>query len=437
MSARRRPAAALLGFAWTCAAPLALAAPSLPVAQTKVDAEVQSLIPGLETLYQEIHAHPEIAFHETRSAALLTHQMRRLGFTVTEGVGGTGLVAIYENGPGPTILVRTELDALPMKEATGLPYASQDPTADHSCGHDLHMAIWVGTAATLLEFKSAWHGRLMFIAQPAEETVSGAKAMLADGLYTRFGKPDYALALHVDNEAAGHLVLKPGTFSSAVDNLQITFKGRGAHGSMPSESIDPIVMAAHFVTDVQSIVSREKNAAEFGVITVGSFQAGTAANIIPDNAVLQLTLRSYDPQVRSVLLEGVKRTAAATATMANAPAPEVVVTSGSAAIANDPALTARTAAILQKLSGSDVEVRPANGEPLSASEDFPEFTAGGIPSVYYTLGAYDPKALAQDKASGTPVPVNHSPLFAPAMEPTISVGIRAMTYAVINLLHGR
>jgi amidohydrolase len=289
----------------------------------------------------------------------------------------------------------------------------------------------------LLEFKSAWHGRLMFIAQPAEETVSGAKAMLADGLYTRFGKPDYALALHVDNEAAGHLVLKPGTFSSAVDNLQITFKGRGAHGSMPSESIDPIVMAAHFVTDVQSIVSREKNAAEFGVITVGSFQAGTAANIIPDNAVLQLTLRSYDPQVRSVLLEGVKRTAAATATMANAPAPEVVVTSGSAAIANDPALTARTAAILQKLSGSDVEVRPANGEPLSASEDFPEFTAGGIPSVYYTLGAYDPKALAQDKASGTPVPVNHSPLFAPAMEPTISVGIRAMTYAVINLLHGR
>jgi amidohydrolase len=303
MSARRCRAAALLSLAWTCATPIALAAPSLPVAQTKVDAEVQTLILGLETLYQEIHEHPEIAFHETRTAAVLAHQMRRLGFTVTEGVGGTGLVAIYENGRGPTMLVRTELDALPMKEATGLPYASQDPTADHSCGHDLHMAIWVGTAATLLEFKSAWHGRLMFIAQPAEEAVSGAKAMLADGLYTRFSKPDYALALHVDNEAAGHLVLKPGTFSSAVDNLQITFKGRGAHGSMPSESIDPIVMAAHFVSDVQSIVSREKNAAQFGVITVGSFQAGTAANIIPDNAVLQLTLRSYDPQVRSVLLE--------------------------------------------------------------------------------------------------------------------------------------
>jgi len=433
----RRLAMALLAGAGSCAAPLALAAPALPVAQTKVDTEVRTLVPGLETLYQEIHEHPEIAFHETRTAAVLAHQMRRLGFTVTEGVGGTGLVAIYENGAGPTVLVRTELDALPMTEATGLPYASQEPMADHSCGHDLHMAIWVGTAATLLEFKSAWHGRLMFIAQPAEETVAGAKAMLADGLYTRFRKPDYALALHVDNEAAGHLVLKPGTFSSAVDNLQITFKGRGAHGSMPSESIDPIVMAAHFVSDVQSIVSREKNAAQFGVITVGSFQAGTAANIIPDNAVLQLTLRSYDPQVRSVLLEGAKRTAAATASMANAPAPEVLVTSSSAAIDNDVALTARTAAILQKVAGGDLEVRPADGAALSASEDFPEFTTGGIPGVYYTLGAYDPKVLARDKASGTPVPVNHSPLFAPAMEPTISVGVRAMTYAAMNLLRGR
>src|SRR5580658_1037269 len=209
MSDLTRTLAALLGVAGVCAAPGALAATSLPVAPAKIDAEIQTLLPGLETLYQEIHQHPEIAFHETRTAAVLAHQMQRLGFTVTEGVGGTGLVAIYENGPGPTVLVRTELDALPMTEATGLPYTSQDPTADHSCGHDLHMALWVGTAATLLEFKSAWHGRLMFIGQPAEETVSGAKAMLADGLYTRFGKPDYALALHVRNSAAGHLLLKP------------------------------------------------------------------------------------------------------------------------------------------------------------------------------------------------------------------------------------
>jgi hippurate hydrolase len=429
--------AVLLGSAWLGTTPAAPAATSLPVAPVKVDAEVQTLLPGLETLYQEIHEHPEIAFHETRTAAVLAHQMRRLGFTVTEGVGGTGLVAIYENGPGPTVLVRTELDALPMTEATGLPYASQDPSADHSCGHDLHMATWVGTAATLLEFKSAWHGRLMFIAQPAEETVSGAKAMLADGLYSRFGKPDYALALHVRNSAAGHLILKPGTWTSAVDNVQITFKGRGAHGSMPSESIDPVVMAAHFVTDVQSVISREKNAAQFGVITVGSFQAGTVANIIPDTAVLQLTLRSYDPKVRSLLLDGVKRTAAATAAMANAPAPEVTMTASSAAVENDPALTARTGALFQRLFGADVELQPADAEPISASEDFSEFGSTGVPSMDYTLGAYDPKVLAEDQVKGVPVPVNHSPLFAPAMEPTISVGVKAMSYAVLDLLQRR
>lgn len=436
MSVATRPVTIALGFALAWAASLALAAPTLPVAPARLGAQVQTLIPGLETLYQEIHEHPEIAFHETRTAALLAHQMRRIGFTVTAGVGGTGLVAIYENGPGPTVLVRTELDALPMTEATGLPYASQDPTADHSCGHDLHMAIWVGTAATLLQFKTSWHGRLMFIAQPAEETVSGAKAMLADGLYTRFPKPDYALALHVSNAPAGHLLLKPGTWTSAVDNLRITFKGRGAHGSTPSESIDPIVMAAHFVSDVQSIVSREKNAAEFGVITVGSFQAGTAANIIPDHAVLQLTLRSFTPQVRTLLLDGVRRTAAAAA-MAKAPPPEILVTDSATAVENDPTVTARTAAIFQRLFGADVQVLPANAEPLAASEDFSQFETAGVPALDYSLGAYDPKVLAEDKASGTPVPANHSPLFAPAMEPTIQVGVRAMSYAVMNLMQGR
>ncbi len=429
--------AALLAVTGACAGPVALAAGPLPVPTSKVDTQVQSLLPGLETLYQEIHEHPEIAFHETRTAAVLAHQMQRLGFTVTEGVGGTGLVAIYENGPGPTVLVRTELDALPMTEATGLAYASQDPTADHSCGHDMHMAIWVGTAATLLEFKSTWHGRLMFIGQPAEETVSGARAMLADGLFTRFGKPDYALTLHVRNSPAGHLMLKPGTWSSAADSVEITFKGRGAHGSMPSESIDPVVMAAHFVTDVQTIISREKNAAQFGVITVGSFHAGTAANIIPDTAVLQLTLRSYDPKVRALLLDGVRRTAAATAAMANAPAPGIVVTASAAAVQNDPALTARTASLFERVFGADVEVRAAEADPISASEDFSEFGAAGVPSMDYTLGSYDPKVLAEDQAKGIPTPVNHSPLFAPAMEPTISVGVKAMSYAVLDLLQRR
>jgi amidohydrolase len=435
----RRRSGALLAFAFSCAAPVVLAAPALPVAPAKLDAEVQTLIPGLETLYQEIHAHPEIAFHETRTAALLAHQMRRLGFTVTEGVGGTGLVAIYENGPGPTVLVRTELDALPMTEATGLPYASQDPTAAHSCGHDLHMAIWVGTAATLLQFKSAWHGRLLFIAQPAEETVAGAKAMIADNLYARFGRPDFALALHVSNSPAGQLMLKPGTLTTALDNLRITFKGRGAHGSMPSASIDPVVMAAHFVTDVQSIVSREKNPAEFGVITVGSFHAGTAPNIIPDQAVVELTMRSYSPQIRSLLLDGARRTALATAAMANAPQPEILVTAGASSVENDPVITARIGALFQGLFGSNLDLEPAYGQPLSASEDYPEFLNGDVPvpSLFFELGAYDPKVIAADKASGTPVPTNHSPLFAPVMEPTIQVGVRAMSYAVMNLLHSR
>jgi metal-dependent amidase/aminoacylase/carboxypeptidase family protein len=377
--------AALLGIALACAAPLSLAAPSLPVAPAKLEAEVQTLIPGLETLYQEIHQHPELAFHETRTAAVLAHQMRRLGFTVTEGVGGTGLVAIYENGPGPTVLVRTELDALPIKEATDLPYASQDPTADHSEGHDLHMAIWVGTAATLLQFKSRWQGRLMFVGEPAAETLSGARAMLADGLYTRFSKPDYALTLHVQNSAAGHLMLKPGTWSDAIDYLQIRVNERDA----------------------------------------------------ADLAVLQLALRSVDSQVRASLLDGIRRAAADAAVMAKAPPPEVVVTDSTAAVENDPALTARTATIFQRLFGDDVEVQAADAEPAAATDDFSEFGTSGVASIDYSLGSYDPKVLKQDKVSGTPVPANGSQLFAPATEPTISVGVRAMSYAVINLLQRR
>lgn len=426
----------LVGAAVFGATPLAWAAPPLPVPPVRVDAEVQALLPGLETLYKDIHQHPETAFHETRTAALLVHQMQQLGFTVTQGVGGTGLVAIYENGPGPTVLVRTELDALPMTEATGLPYSSLDPKAAHSCGHDMHMAIWVGTAATLVSFKSAWHGRLMFIGQPAEEIVSGAKAMMADGLYSRFGKPDYALALHIHPLPAGRVVLKPGAWTAAVDNLEITFKGRGAHGSVPSESIDPIVMASHFVTDVQSIISREKNAGEFGVVTVGSFQAGTVENIIPDKAVLKLTLRSFSAPVRSVLVEGVKRTANAVASMANAPVPDIVETTSSAAVQNDPALTARTAALFRRV-GADVELESPEAAPNSASEDFSVYAVPGVIALDYVLGSYDPAVLAKYKASGTPVPINHSPMFAPAMEPTIPSGIRDMAYAVMDILSAR
>jgi len=297
----------------------------------RIDASLERNYPHLDALYKDIHAHPELAFQESRTAALLAGEMRKLGFEVTEHVGGTGVVAIYRNGAGPTVLVRTELDALPMEEKTGLPYASHaqqtldgKPTfVDHSCGHDSHMSWWVGTAAALVGMKDQWKGTLFFVGQPAEETISGAKAMLADGLFTRFPKPDVGFAAHVGPEPLGEVDIKDGVVSSASDSIQIVFHGRGAHGSMPDRSIDPIVMGANFVTGVQDVVSRQKDPKEFGVVTVGSFQAGTVENIIPDSATLKLTLRSYSPTVRKLLVDGVERTATATAAMSGAPPPDI------------------------------------------------------------------------------------------------------------------
>jgi len=416
---------------------------SLPVDLARLDAQVSKLYPRLETLYKDIHSHPELGFHEVRTAALLAKEMRQLGFEVTEKVGGTGLVAIFKNGNGPTVMVRTELDALPMQEKTGLPYASTVTAAPweggttavmHACGHDIHMAAWIGTAASLVALKDNWHGTLMFVGQPSEETVSGAKAMLADGLFTRFPKPDMGFALHDSNAPAGTVSAKAGPSSSAVDNLEITFKGRGGHGSNPSATIDPIVVAAHFVTDVQTIISREKEAGSFGVITVGAFQAGTVGNIIPDTAVLKLTLRSHAPAIRTLLLEGVKRTAAATASMANAPAPDIKTLSGSAAVVNDDALTARTAALFKTVFGDQFKLTPSYGQPGAASEDYSEFIAAGVPSAFFGIGAYDPKVIEAARASGAVLPANHSPFFAPTPEVTLKTGVRAMTLAVTNVM---
>src|SRR6202163_793792 len=247
-----------------------------------IETSVEADYPKLDALYKDIHAHPEVAFQEVKTAAKLAAEMRALGFEVTEKIGKTGLAAIYRNGDGPTIMVRTELDALPMEEKTGLPYASRVKTTylgketfvAHTCGHDLHMSIWVGTARTLVALKNRWHGTLMFVAQPAEEVLGGAKAMLKDGLFTRFGKPDAALALHDWPMAYGVIGYRSGPFTSNGDSLEITFKGRGAHGAAPDKSIDPIVMVARFVTDVQSVASREKDPFEFGVVSVGAIQAG-------------------------------------------------------------------------------------------------------------------------------------------------------------------
>jgi amidohydrolase len=408
--------------------------------KTEVAGQVNGMYPKLEALYRDLHAHPEIAFQEVRTAGKLAAEMRAIGFEVTEKVGKTGLVALYRNGAGPTVLVRTELDGLPMEEKSGFDYASRarasvdgrDSFVAHSCGHDIHMASWVGAARTLVAMKSQWKGTLMFIAQPAEETVSGAKAMLADGLFQRFPKPDFAFALHSWPVAYGTIGYNSGPVSSNSDSLEILFKGRGGHGSAPDQSIDPIAIAARFIVDVQTVISREKDPKEFGVVTIGAVQGGTVGNIIPDSVVVRGTIRSYSPAVRAKLLEGVRRVANASAMMAGAPAPDVALVEGGAAVVNNEALVLRTESALKNAFG-DANVRrmPA----MTASEDFSQFVNQGIPSMFFFTGVYDPKAVAAAAApGGKPLAYNHSPFYAPVPEPSIKTAAQAMSLAVLNVL---
>jgi amidohydrolase len=406
----------------------------------EVSGTVKRIYPDLEVIYKDIHSHPELGFEEVRTAAKLAEDMRALGFQVTEKVGKTGVVAILRNGAGPTVLVRTELDALPMEEKTGLPYASlakgmsngRETFVAHSCGHDVHMASWIGTARTLVAMKDKWQGTLMFIAQPAEELVGGAKAMLSDGLFTRFPKPDFAFALHTAPMPYGTIGYNVGAMTSNSDGLEITFKGRGGHGSAPDKTIDPIAMTAHFINDVQTVVSREKDPQEFGVVTIGAVQAGTVGNIIPDNAVLRGTIRSYSPSVRDKLLSGVRRTANATAMMAGAPAPDVSLTEGGAAVVNTESVVTRTVTVFNATFGAKNVVRVP---PSTASEDFSAFVNEGVPSMFFLIGVTDPKQYADSlKPGGMPLPFNHSPFFAPVPEPSIKTGVEAMTLAVLNVL---
>jgi hippurate hydrolase len=410
----------------------------LDVAKLKstIEASVENEYPKLDALYKDIHAHPEIAFQEVKTAAKLAAEMRAIGFEVTEGVGKTGLVAIYKNGDGPTIMVRTELDALPMEEKTGLPYASHDKATwngretfvDHSCGHDIHMASWVGTAKTLVGLKDQWHGTLMFIAQPAEEEVAGARAMLADGLFTRFPKPDAGFALHDGPGAYGTLNYRFGIGSSTVNGLFIKFHGRGGHGASPQNTIDPVMMAARFVVDVQSVISREKDPTEFGVVSIGSIRAGTAGNIIPDEAILVGTIRSFKPQVRDKMLAGIERTAKAVAAMADAPPPEINMDEGTKAIVNDAAVVGPAEKVLKAAFGDKFNATP----PGTASEDYSEYINAGVPSMFFNIGVYDPERVAASRNGGPPLPGNHSPLFAPVPKPTIETGVTAMTLAVLS-----
>jgi hippurate hydrolase len=431
----------LRSAAFVLAASLAHAAGAADVAGTRaaIDRGLDAHYAHIEVLYKDIHSHPELAFQETRTAAKLAAEMQALGYEVTEGVGKTGIVALYRNGPGPTVMVRTELDALPLPEKTGLPYAStatqilrnaETPVA-HACGHDIHMSVWVAVAKTLMDMKDQWSGTVMFVGQPAEEGGGGARAMLADGLFSRFPKPDMGFALHVGPGPYGVVSYRPGVINSTSDSLSVLFTGKGGHGSRPHVTIDPVMMAGHFIVDVQSVISREKDAAKFGVVTIGSVQAGNAGNVIPDTALLRGTIRSYDDDTRAKMIEGVQRTAKAVALMAGAPPPDVKITAGAKAVINDDQLAARGGAVLKAAFGDKAVLLPAPG---SASEDYSEFIMAGVPSFYFGIGGLDPKAVAQAAATNTPLPGNHSPEFAPVPEPTIRTGTQAMSLVLLDAL---
>ncbi len=414
-------------------------ATSNPSAMSGLDA----IYPQLDALYLDLHQTPELSGRETKTAAKLAERLRQLGYEVTTGVGGTGVVGVLRNGKGPTVLLRTELDALPIEEKTGLPFASKvtakDPAGKtvpvmHACGHDVHMAAWTGAAAMLARSKDRWRGTILMIAQPAEETVQGAKAMIADGLFSRFPKPDFAVAVHDKSDLpAGKVTFIPGYALANVDSVDVTLFGRGGHGAKPETTVDPIVMAARTVLALQGLVSREKDPLEPAVVSVGSIQGGFKHNIIPDQVHLQITVRSYTPEVRKLLLDGIVRIAKAESALSLAPRePEVRFSEPANATYNDPAVTRRLAAMLGRELGQD---NIAEGKPEMIAEDFGEFgRAAGVPSVMLRVGAAEPARYAQAMQKGEPLPSLHSSTFAPDRERTIRTGASVLTLSALELL---
>ncbi|HEX9084649.1 MAG TPA: amidohydrolase, partial [Gemmatimonadaceae bacterium] len=406
-------------------------------------AQVDAIYPDIEKLYIDLHRNPELAFHEQRTAAVLAARVKALGYEVTTGVGGTGIVAILKNGPGPVVMLRTEIDALPIEEKTGLPFASvarakndagELVPVSHMCGHDIHMSAWAGTAELMAGSRDRWHGTLMLIGQPAEEVVSGAAAMIRDGLFTRFPKPDYALGVHTESSLpAGVFGFHPRYFRAAVSNLDITVYGKGGHGAYPQKTVDPVVLAARIVLGLQTIVSRETNPIDPAVITVGSIHGGTVWNIIPDQVKLQLTVRSFDPEVHKRLLSAIAREAKGEALAANAPREPLIETKSSTdAVYNDPELTQRTVASARAALGAERVVEmPAQ----MGSEDFSQFGLAGVRAVLLHVGAVDPGKLEEARKTGVSVPGVHTSLWAPEREPTIKAAIIAETAILMDLLN--
>ncbi len=424
-------------------------------AQQPLDAMIDRNIASLVTTYKALHAAPELSHHEEKTSTFFAAQLRAMGYDVTERVGkyenpaliSYGVVAIMKNGAGPVVLIRTELDALPVNEKTGLPYAStvkakndagDEVSVMHACGHDVHITSMLGTAKMLSELKDQWHGTLIIVGQPAEETVDGARAMMRDSLYQKFPKPDFVVALHDHSDLeAGKVGYTPGYSLASGDSVDIKIRGVGGHGAAPETTKDPIVVAAEIVLALQTIVSRENSPLDPAVITVGSIHGGSKHNIIPDEVNLQLTVRAYREEVRKRMLASIERITKGIALAAGIPAdraPIVIVsnTQFTAATYNDPALTERLAGVFTRVLGAENVVKLP---PLMASEDFGYFSLDKtIPSVDFSLGAVDPEKVKQSRATGIPLPSLHSALFAPLPEPTLRTGVKAMTSAVLELM---
>lgn len=434
VSVVRRRVALLLA-----AAPLlAVAAP--PPALPGLDA----IYPALDALYLDLHRNPELSLQEEQTAARMAGQLRAAGYTVTERVGGWGVVGVLKNGAGPTVMIRTDMDALPVKEQTKLPYASTVTARDgagnpvpvmHACGHDIHMTAWAGAATLLARARDQWHGTLVFIGQPAEEVTSGADSMVKDGLFTRFPRPDVVLGLHDTNLIpSGQIGIVPGPASAASNSVDITIYGKGGHGAAPQLTIDPLLIAARTVVTLQTIVAREVSPFDPAVVTVGTFHAGTKRNVISDEAKLELTVRSYKPEVQKKLLASIERIAKAEAQAAGAPREPLVYVNPQEAtdvVFNDVKLSGQ---LLAALRGKMGDAHVLNISPTSASEDFGVYgKVAGVPSIQLRVGMVEPKLYAEAKASGTSLPGPHSPFFAPDREPTIRAGVAALTYSALEL----
>jgi len=425
-------------------------------AQQTPQSVAEAELPSLLAIYKDVHSHPELSGHEEHTSALIAKELHAAGCEVTENFGkyndpklkGYGVIGVMKNGDGPTVLVRTDMDALPVEEETGLPYASKVTTKNdegkdvhvmHACGHDAHIAAFIGTARALAKLKDQWHGTILFVAQPAEELGNGARALLKAGLYDRFGKPNFALGFHDKAEMqTGHIGVTEGYTYANVDSVDITVRGMGGHGAYPHKTKDPIVLSAEIINALQTIASRENNPLDPIVVTVGSIHGGTKHNIIPDEVKMQLTVRTYKADVRERVLAAIDRIAKGCATAAGVPperAPIMTLRKDEfcPATYNNPELTKRLVAVWKKSLGNEnVEIV----DPTMGGEDFSEYSLPdhSIPAVDFHIGAVDPGKIADSKKNGTPLPSLHSSKFAPVAEPTIRVGIIGMTDAVLELM---